>query len=325
MHNAMAGRFLALSRGFMHSRVFLTAIELGIFRTIGLDRLSAQDLADRVGAEPRALELVLNALVAMSLLEKTDGCFSNIPFCAEEIANHDGESFEAFRHAAYLWERWSDLTRIVFQNPRTAPKTNLDRSGALTMRQYAEGSAHALAQTIGGPDVHRLLDIGGGPGTFSIALAKHFAQLHAVVFDANPQALDIAGKEVAASGLGERVKIRRGNFLDEDLGYGYDCVLLSSVICLLGEAENCRLLRRVRDALLPGGKIVIRDAILDPSGTSPPQFAFFSINMLVTTDKGKCYTHPEVCRWLEKAGFARIRRLPLQDARLIMAVKPDKT
>ena len=321
MRNDLGSRLLALSRSFMHSRVFLTAIELGIFRALGSDRLNADELAERVGAEPRALEILANALVSMSLLEKKEDRFGNVPFSLEEIAANDGTNFEAFLHAVHLWEQWSELTNIVrgTRAGHPLPQPELARAGALAMRQYAKASADALAQTIGGPGVHRLLDLGGGAGTFSIALAMSCPQLSAVVFDANPEALAMAREEIAARGLEERVTTRQGTFVEDELGHGFDLVLISSVMCLLGEDENRRLLARVRDALVPGGEVVIRDAILDPSATAPPQFALFSINMLVTTAHGKAYTHQEISTWLTDTGFTRIQRLPLQDARLIIA------
>jgi SAM-dependent methyltransferase len=324
MQNTFGSRMLTLSRGFMHSRVFLTAIELGLFRALGTEQLDAPALAERIGADPRALEVLLNALVSMSLLEKREGRFCNAPLALQALEADGGSDFDAFIHAACLWEKWSELTNIVRgQRPKPpALRPGLARASALAMRQYAQGSADTFAQAIDASRSHHLLDIGGGVGTLALALAIRHPQLHALVFDSNAAALEIAKDEIAAKLLGERVATRLGDFMTDDLGSGYDLVLLSSVLCLLSERENRALLARVQEAMVPGGRIVIRDAILDPAGTAPPQFALFSVHMLVATDHGKAYTGEEIIGWLSDAGLTGVHHMPLQDARLVLAEKP---
>ena len=81
---------------------------------------------------------------------------------------------------------------------------------------------------------------------------------------------------------------------------------------MLGPDENRDLLRRVFAALAPGGRVVIQDHVMAADQTTPRAGAIFAINMLVGTPEGATYTEDEYRAWLAEAGFADIRRIPLQ-------------
>ena len=69
------------------------------------------------------------------------------------------------------------------------------------------------------------------------------------------------------------------------------------------------LLRRCRRATAPGGRLVIREFILDESRAIPPRAALFALNMLVATRDGNSYTESEYAAWMREAGYARVERL----------------
>ena len=90
---------------------------------------------------------------------------------------------------------------------------------------------------------------------------------------------------------------------------GCDLALLSAIIHQNSPEENAQLYAKIHAALVPGGTLLIRDHIMDPSRTKPPAGAMFAINMLVNTRGGDCYTFQEVEKGLEAAGFAHIRQV----------------
>jgi len=80
---------------------------------------------------------------------------------------------------------------------------------------------------------------------------------------------------------------------------------------MLSSAENRDLLRRSRRALLPGGRLVIQDFILEEDKTAPKMAALFSLNMLVGTEGGASYNQSEYAEWLTAAGFEGVSRIRL--------------
>jgi SAM-dependent methyltransferase len=155
--------------------------------------------------------------------------------------------------------------------------------------------------------VARMLDVGGGPATFAIAFAQANPRLQAEVLDLGP-VLPIARGHIRDAGLDGRVTAREGDLRRDDLGQGYDLVLVSAICHMLGEAENQDLLRRCARALRPGGRVAIREFILDPDRAGPPVAALFALNMLVGTPGGNTYTEADYRSWLAAAGFGNITR-----------------
>ena len=152
-----------------------------------------------------------------------------------------------------------------------------------------------------------MLDVGGGSGAYSIAFAQANTALHAEIFDLAP-VLEIAREHIDAAGLADRVATRTGDLREEEFGEGFDLVLLSAICHMLGPEANRDLFRRCRRALAPGGRLVIRDFVLDPDKTSPAPAALFAINMLVATREGATYTLEEYRDWLTGAGFTSVER-----------------
>jgi len=127
------------------------------------------------------------------------------------------------------------------------------------------------------------------------------------VLDLEP-VLPIAAGHIRAAGLERRISLRAGDLRAGSLGEGYDLVLVSAICHMLGEDENRDLLARCARALAPGGRVAIREFILDPDRAGPPTAALFALNMLVGTARGNTYTEAEYRSWLEQAGFQEITR-----------------
>jgi len=306
----------------MESRVFLTAVELGLFAAIGKESCTAQELAAAVGADLWALAVLLNALTAQELLVKDGEHFRNVAELAELLVPRATAGNTGFEHAVDIWDAWSGLSRIIRTGMPSESFGRPDASRACAaMDLYSRVHAPALIRLLDCSSVDRLLDLGGGTGVYTLELARRHPRLHAVIFDANKAALQVARKRLAQHNLLDRVRVKHGDFLRDDIGDGYDMVLVSSVICLLGEEDTLLLLQRVCQAVKPGGRVVICDAMLNEGGTSPRASAVFSVHLLVTTQRGQVYTHERVCRWLRSTGFGDIRRVPLGSGYLITARK----
>ncbi len=180
----------------------------------------------------------------------------------------------------------------------------------LAMHHNALPLAGRIAELLDLSGAHSLLDLGGGPGTYALAFAEREPGLKVTILDA-PYALEVAARNVAEAGLGDRVLLRTGDFMKDDIGGNYDVVWGSHIIHSYGEDDNRRLMQKIRRALARGGRVVLHDFFLDGSRTSPPDAALFALNMLVATGDGRSYATSEAQGWLEAAGFSQFRRVCL--------------
>ena len=320
------GHLLGLSRGFMAPRIFLTAVELNVFGLVGTRKLTSTELALRMGADTRATEILLNSLTGMGLLEKNEGRFANSEALAELLVPGSPDYLGGFGYTLHLWEAWSHLTEIVKSGCPFPPESvdEVQRDVALYMQQHAKGTAGALVKHVDLTDVRSMLDLGGGTGAHAIAIARQVGHIRVVLLDRNEQALEWAREEVDREGLQDRITLEGGDFFVDDLGEGYDLVLLSSVICLFEEEQNLSLLQRARASLASGGKIVILDAMVDNSHTRPAAAAVFAVNLLVASPSGRSPSHGQVEDWLRRVGFEDARRIPLHGSQMIVAKKASE-
>jgi cyclopropane fatty-acyl-phospholipid synthase-like methyltransferase len=168
-------------------------------------------------------------------------------------------------------------------------------------RPIAPSIAEALALVEDRP--LRVIDVGGGHGGYSIALAQRYPLLTATVFEL-PRVVPVAREIIAQAGLSERVSVQEGDFQCEELDRNYDVALVFGV--LNGEPLKRRptLIRIVFAALNPGGQIVLRDFVLDPDRAGPPEATIFALQMLLATEAGGLDTSDDWAEWLVSAGFA---------------------
>lgn len=307
---------LRLARQFMESRILLTAAELDLFTPLAETAQTAEGLSGMLHCDLRALTVLLDALAAMGLLEKQDGAYRTPPAAAPFLSGGSPRSvIPMVLHAAHLWESWSGLTPAV---RATGPQEALasDAGGRFDELSAFIGAMHVvglplaekIVAAIGPEAAESLLDVGGASGTYTIAFLGAAPGMTATLFD-RPEVIPMARRRLADAGLLGRVRLAAGNFYRDELPAGHDLALLSAIIHQGSPQENRELFRKVFRALVPGGRIVIRDHIMDPDRTQPRDGAVFAVNMLVNTEGGSTYTFGEVRDWLEAAGFAGVRLL----------------
>jgi hypothetical protein len=178
------------------------------------------------------------------------------------------------------------------------------------MHARALGVARGVVGAIELQPGARLLDLGGGPGTYSILLAQKVPDLRAVVFDL-PPVIAIAREIIASSGLGDRVTVQPGNFLADPYPPGNDAALLSGILHREPEGTCREIIARAAATLPGGGRIVVSDVMLDDDRVSPPFATLFGVHMLVSSERGGVHSTSDHRRWLEDAGFGDVLIRPL--------------
>ncbi len=308
-----------LASAHVEARIVHAAVELGIFDVLRDGAVAAVHVAAALRADPRATELLLNGLVAMQLLEKRLNKFSLTETAATYLVSDAPRSLSGMvRFDASLWNCWERLADAVRSGyPARTPNMYQDDPretevfiDAMDSLVRARGDSEVVAKTLDWRGVKELLDIGSGPATYPIALCREYPQLRATVFDLDAT-IKITRRYVRAANLEGRIRLQVGDYRSDPIPGRYELIFLSNIIHSEGSDENQRLMTKLHANLFSGGRIVIKDHILDTSRTRPPVGAIFSLLMLLTTQSGRCYSFAEVKTWLECAGFHGITQIDL--------------
>jgi SAM-dependent methyltransferase len=321
--------FMATARGFMKSRIVLSAAELDLFTKIEDSWDSAEKIAGKFGWDKRALERLMDCLVTFGLLKKNGKSYSLTQEGAAYSAKHAESSLPMLLHMKRLWETWSGLTDIVKHGPDSESKPPVPMD--MDVRKAFIGAMHAIGRNLS-EDIaasldlsgyRALLDIGGASGTYTLAFLRRNPQLRGVLFDL-ADVIGMARERLSAEGFLDRVELVPGDFYTDELPKGCDLALLSAIIHQNGYKQNVELFAKIYRVLAPGGMLLIRDHIMDEERTFPPQGALFAVNMLVNTRAGDTYTFKEVREALGQAGFkdARLLRSGEKMDCVVGAVKP---
>jgi ubiquinone/menaquinone biosynthesis C-methylase UbiE len=305
--------------GFISSRVILTANGLRIFDNLK-KASSAKEIAGKLGLDARATEILLDALTGIGLLSKgRDSRYRNTPISNRYLVKgHRLYQGDIVKHASTMWQNFSALDEVVLTG-RPSRRGFDHESFIMGMHNLTVLRTEGLIKAVGLKGVKAMLDLGGGPGTNAIAMAKKGVQ--ATVFDL-PATIKIAKKVARHEGV-KGIRFIEGDFHVDSLGAGYDLVLLSQIFHAFSAEENIALLRRCKTAVNLDGRVVIQEFPINEMRTAPPHSALFSVNMLVGTEKGRCYSPKEMKRWLEETGFKNIVIKYLPETVVITGARKD--
>ena len=305
------------SYAMVTTRALLAAARAGLFDALGDGATSPGVLAARCGTDPRATEKLLNLLTAMRYVRAgRDGTYR-----LSRVGRRWLTGPSSVRDSVLMKElewRWVEgLDEFLHRGePQDVHGTMSPDDWGLYqrgMRSAAGVLAPLLARRVPVPDGARdLLDIGGSHGYFSVAICRRHPGLRATVLDL-PEAVAHAAPLLEAEGMGDRVVLRAGDALVDDLGTeAYDVVFMMSLAHHFDDATNRDLMRRAADALRPGGVLVIGDSIrLDPR-EADLMGSFFDLYFAMTSRAG-LWTYEEMADWQRQAGLVPRKpiRLPL--------------
>jgi predicted O-methyltransferase YrrM len=322
---------LNLARNFMECRILLSGAQLDLFTLLTPQALSAHEVGDRVQADPRGVVILLDALSAMGLLTKREGTYQCPPPISALLSSEAPESILPWiLHMASLWKRWSSLTELVRSpqppEPQGPPSQKIGDIRAFigAMHVIASPLAPEIVATVRASSSKALLDVGGAMGTYTLAFLQAVPGMKATLFD-RPEVIEFARPFLDRMGLLHRVRLAPGDFYQDEFPKGHDLAFVSAIIHQNSPEQNLNLFLKVFRSLDPGGRIIIRDHVMEPDRTRPEDGAVFAVNMLVATPGGNTYTFEEIRAGLAQAGFTDIRLLKSgehMDA-LVEAFKPS--
>jgi len=322
---------LNLSNSYWSTCALHAGVKLDLFTPLSACPFTASKLAELVACDVRGLTMLLHALTAMGLLERLDDSFAATGISAEFLSRTSPRYLgHIVLHHHYLMSSWSHLDesvrggRPIRERYSHGDEKQLRESFEMGMFDLAMQIAPRIVPNIDLGGRKRLLDLGGGPGTYAIHFCQHNTGLSAVVFDL-PSTRPFAEKTIGRFNLSDRIDFVQGDFLADSLEGLFDVAWLSHILHGAGAEECAAILKKVKEALAPGGMILIQEFILDDTLDGPLFPALFSLNMLLGTGSGQAYSRGQLADMLAAAGFQDLRRLPLQlpnGAGVLAAVAP---
>ena len=315
----------------LYARAIVAATELGVFDAIGGERLSANEVASACGTDPRATERLLNLLVSMRYLKFGGGRYRLSSSTARWMVRGAPDGIRDLVLMKRLEWRWMDGLETYLRSG-----TPIDVHGTMSPEDWSAYQRGMRAQAnIAGPRLARfvpvpkgardMLDIGGSHGYWSVLLCRRHPGLMATVLDL-PGAVQEAAPLLEREGMGDRVMLRAGDALTDDLGQNaYDLIIMFSLVHHFDEVTNRALVARAAGALRPGGRMVILEALRPTPGRGGQFGAFFDLYFGMTSESGT-WTLQEMASWQVAAGLLP-RSQPfalrfVKDVGLALADKP---
>jgi SAM-dependent methyltransferase len=311
------GRLLETAGSYWHTCTLHASVKMGLFTVLGSAAVTGREVAQRLDADERGVTMLLDALTAMGLLSKTGDRYSNTPasrsFLVKDSAQYIGH---IIMHQHHLVESWSHLDEAVKTGKPVRTRASFDdenvrESFLMGMFNIAMLLAPQLVKEVDLSGRRRLLDLGGGPGTYAIHFCMSNADLKADVFDL-PTTRPFAEQVIARFEMADRVGFVGGDYLEDPIEGSYDAVWLSQILHIEGPDECQKILSKAVAALEPGGVVLVHEFILNDSRDGPVFPAIFSLNMLLGTERGQSYSEAEITAMLARAGVKEIRRLPFR-------------
>ena len=312
---------------YWETKILLTAVKLDVFSLLDGPGASAAELAQKLGADQRTLELLLNALVAIRLLSKSGHVYANTPVAMTHLVKH-GPQYVG--HLLLLhdaeWDNWGKLEEAIRTGRSPVSRHVFETDPALganvlsVLHRIGQQSGPDLAKRLGLNQARTMLDLGGGAGTNAIAFCQVYPGLSGTVFDL-ATTLPLTERTVKDAGLEGRIALKSGDFNRDSLGGPYDVVLMSDILHYQNLATNAALVKKIHGHLNPGGRLVIKDRFLDAAGTSPAWTAAFAVHILVNTEQGACYRTAEAMQWMQDGGYVSVEEI--ERTAVVQGFKPQ--
>jgi predicted O-methyltransferase YrrM len=309
--------------GFWHSKVLLTAVEMGLFTKLADRHVSGAELGAELGLHPRGIADFFDALVALKFLGREgdgpEAKYFNTPegslFLDESSPRYIGGILVMLN--ARLFKFWNDLPEAL----RTGKPQNEIKHGQKGMFEELYSDLPRLEQFMGAMtglsrmnfeafaekfDFSRfqtVCDVGGATGLLSIEMAKRHGHLKCTSFDL-PQVEPIARKHIAAAGLEHRISTASGDFFTDPLPKA-DIITMGMILHDWNLEKKMHLIRSAYDALPPGGGLVAIEALIDDARRENVQGLMMSLNMLIEFGDAFDYTGAEFRKWCREIGFKR--------------------
>ncbi|MCP3953430.1 MAG: methyltransferase domain-containing protein, partial [Desulfobacterales bacterium] len=295
-------RIVEMASAFYDSCLLFAAADTGVFAKIAeLGQADASTVAGALALDLKGARLLLDGCVALDLLEKEGDLYRNTPeSSAFLVPGAPGDLSGAIRYNRDVFPAWGRLKDFVQSGkPVERPEVHLGedpqrtRTFVMAMHYRALGIGRAVVPQLDLAGCATVLDVGGGPGTYSVMIAQAAPDVSCVVLDL-PEVVAIAEELIGQQNMSGQVKTLAGSYRDIDFPPANDMINFFGVLHQESPESICSLFRKAYDALKPGGTIHIMDMMTDKTHTKPKFSALFAVNMALTTDSGWVFSDAEL-------------------------------
>jgi hypothetical protein len=316
---------MQLGTAFWASKTLLSAIELGLFSELAAaPALDRDELRERLGLHERSARDFLDALVALGMLERENGRYSNTPatelFLDRAKPSYVGGMLEMLN--ARLFGFWNSLTEALHTGqPQNEAKSGgnffdvlyadpqLLRGFAKAMTGISVGAGQALAAAFPWDRYQRVIDVGCAEGCVPVQIARAHPHISGGGFDL-PQLAPLFEDYVAEAGVGDRLRFHAGDFFADALPQA-DVLIMGHILHDWAAEEKRALLEKAHAALPDGGALIVYEAMIDDDRRENAFGLLMSLNMLIETPGGFDYTAADCQDWMRDVGFSETYAQPL--------------
>lgn len=311
---------LYLIDAFRRSKTMFTAVKLGVFDFLEGEPASAAWVAQQLGANPDAMERLLESCVGLKLLDKKAALFSNTAETSEYLCTGGKNSMagyvlysndvlfklwdhleDAVKDGSHRWEQTFGMTGPLFDS--FFPTDEAMRTFTMGMHGFGVLSSPSVVTAFDLKLFRNFVDLGGATGHLTIAACEQYPRMHGTVFDF-AKVLTVAEEQIALSPANSRIQCVAGDFFKDPLPEA-DIYGLGRILHDWSEEKIDLLLRKIYKSLPLGGGLLIAEKLLDDNKTGPVQAQMQSLNMLICTE-GKERSLPEYTEMLTRVGFSSV-------------------
>jgi SAM-dependent methyltransferase len=299
----------------MAAKHLFTANELGLFEALGESAATLPALAARCGLTVRATRISADAMVALGLLERSGDTYANSAVAQTFLS---GRTPADMRPMLRFWDKvsypaWASLADALATGPAKELSEipgELQEVAQAGIEAATAGPLSALVATVDFSSYTRLLDVGGGTGSWSLAVVAANPHLRATVVDL-ATVEPIARQRIAEAGLAHRIDVAAADALQGPLPAGHDVAIVANLIHYFSTEENKALLRTIRSAVKPGSRLLIADFWTNPTHTEPVMAALMAGEFATHVAHGDVYSLVEGQGWLNETGWEFVAHQPL--------------
>jgi hypothetical protein len=287
-----------------------------LFAGLAQGPATLHELAAICGIPRHTARISADAMVSLGLLERDGDRYRNSVTAAAFLAGQPGPDL---RPMLRFWNRISypgwlaveDAVRAGAGQAKfgefSAEEQQIFSAG---VEAFSAATAASLATTFDFSRYRRLLDIGGGTGSFLLAVLRRHPALRGTLFEL-PGACEVAGRRLAGEPEGVRIDVVEGDLFSDPLPPGHDVLLLANTVHVLSAAHNLDLLRKLRDQAALGTHLLLVDLWMDAGHTQPPAAPLMSGEFLIISGEGQAYGEDDAEAWLRETGWRKVERQPL--------------
>ena len=302
------------------SAALAAGVRAGLFDLLDAEGpLASADIAARMGWSPRGARALVGALAAQGLLARgADGRVALTPEAAAYLVRGRRGSLaglvdlevDGFLSPRALLDALSADRASVYggEDPWEAHARDPEKARAFTAAMHAisERPAAGVAEVLNTQGLRRVLDVGGGSGALSIALAARNPQLSCTIFDL-PAVCPLALEYATGAGVAAQIEVAPGDMFKDPWPAGHDAVLLAQILHDWSFETGRDLLTKAHRCLPSGGRILVHEKLVADDQGGPLANVLVHLDMLVWTE-GQQYSFAELQSALEETGFRDITR-----------------